>query len=158
MENHLINLELKLKEKKQENNLLDYKLREMARINDSENKFIRPNGGLHNGLLSPVLKQHLGDALIPVSRGRRRHMVSQSYDVTGVPSRASNRTFKSRLTHHTRNDHLDQEVERVNELNEGSERSIDTATIMIPSSMKQKITTTASQLPSHQRGTEFYMR
>ena len=85
-------------------------------------------------------------------------MVSQSYDVTGAQSRASNRTFKSRFTHNSRNAQLDHEVERVNEMKEPSERSIDTATIMIPSSLKNKITTTASQLPSHQRGTEIYMR
>ena len=48
-----------MKEKTQENNLLDFKLRDMARNTEIDNGFLKPHSGIHLGLLS----QNAGAAL-----------------------------------------------------------------------------------------------
>lgn len=51
-------LELKLKEKNQENNLLDFKLRNFVRNQDQS--YLKPHSGIHNGILSQSANQVLG--------------------------------------------------------------------------------------------------
>jgi hypothetical protein len=41
---------MKFREKNQENNLLDFKLRNFIRNQDSS--YLKPNSGIHNGILS----------------------------------------------------------------------------------------------------------
>jgi len=52
LEIELREVENRVKEKNQESNLIDFKLREMARNNDTELGFIKPHAGLHSGILS----------------------------------------------------------------------------------------------------------
>lgn len=47
LEEELLNLEQKLKEKNQENNLMDFKLREMVRSNYDEPSYLKPHSGIH---------------------------------------------------------------------------------------------------------------
>ena len=90
-------MEIKMKEKTQENNLLDFKLRDMARNTEIDNGFLKPHSGIHLGLLS----QNAGAAL-PLSsqiaieksvRNRGPSQISQSMDFTSirVPSLQSKR-------------------------------------------------------------------
>lgn len=50
-----------MKEKNQESNLIDFKLREMARNNDMDAGFLKPHSGINQGILS----SYAGAALIP---------------------------------------------------------------------------------------------
>ena len=89
-------MELKLKEKSQESNLLDFKLRDMARNNDTELGFLKPHSGIHSGILSG----HAGAALGPtislinkhvtknISTSRDKYAsVNQSMDAMRLPSK-----------------------------------------------------------------------
>jgi hypothetical protein len=51
-------LEIKLKEKNQENNLLDFKLRNFVR--NKEHSYLKPYSGIHHGILSQSANQTLG--------------------------------------------------------------------------------------------------
>ena len=61
LEQEVKQMELRLKERGQESNLLDFKLRDMARNNDTDLGFIKPHAGIHAGILSG----HAGAALGP---------------------------------------------------------------------------------------------
>jgi hypothetical protein len=77
-------MEVRIKEKNQESNLLDFKLRDMARHNETEVGFLKPHSGIHSGLLSGVAALPLAPA---ISLTNNRHLrgvntvVSQSLDV-----------------------------------------------------------------------------
>jgi len=62
-------MELRLKEKNQESNLLDFKLRDMARHNETEVGFLKPHSGIHSGLLHGASALPLA-AAIPLTNNR----------------------------------------------------------------------------------------
>ena len=72
-------MEIKMKEKSQESNLLDFKLREMARISDMG--FIKPHAGIHQGLLSNEVGQVLGST-VSLANNNVKAQISNSIDVT----------------------------------------------------------------------------
>ena len=63
LELELRQFETKMKEKTQESNLADFKLREMARANDMELGFIKPHAGIHSGILSTTAGEALGQPI-----------------------------------------------------------------------------------------------
>jgi len=77
-------MELRLKEKNQESNLLDFKLRDMARHNETEVGFLKPHSGIHSGLLSGAAALPLAPAISLTNNRHLRGMntvVSQSHDI-----------------------------------------------------------------------------
>ena len=58
LEQEVMQLEIKLKEKNQENNLLDFKLRNFVR--NKEHSYLKPYSGIHHGILSQSANQTLG--------------------------------------------------------------------------------------------------
>jgi predicted RNase H-like nuclease (RuvC/YqgF family) len=63
LEQEIKNMELKYKEKAQESNLLDFKLRQMVRNNDIDAGFLKPHPGIHAGVLSSQAGAALGSAI-----------------------------------------------------------------------------------------------
>ena len=51
---------MRIKEKNQENNLYDYKLREIARNGEAQGEYLKPHAGMNMGLLDENLKTVLG--------------------------------------------------------------------------------------------------
>jgi hypothetical protein len=45
-------MEMRLKERGQESNMMDFKLREIVRKNDIDSGFLKPHSGIHAGMLS----------------------------------------------------------------------------------------------------------
>jgi hypothetical protein len=86
-------MEMKLKEKTQESNLLDFKLRTMVRNNDLENGFLKPHSGIHAGVLSSQAGMALGATITLANQVNMRKstrnfdMVNQSMDAARLPSK-----------------------------------------------------------------------
>ena len=87
-----------MKEKQQENNLMDFKLREMAR-NEAVAGFIKPHSGVNLGMLNKELTTALGPTIKLVNsnakrnaRGSGRHSIESMHR---IESRNSNRSFRS---------------------------------------------------------------
>lgn len=99
-------MEQQIKEKNQENNLLDFKLRDIARINESNAGYIKPHAGIHSGILSkdlmPVVAPTLG--LKSNRGGARNHVISQSLEVPvgRLGSRNSHRSGISKMSNMTK--------------------------------------------------------
>ena len=56
-------MEMKLKERGQESNLMDFKLRDIVRKNDMDQGFLKPHSGIHAGVLSSQAGAALGSAI-----------------------------------------------------------------------------------------------
>ena len=108
-EQELLALEARLKEKNQENNLLDFKLREVARNNDSQAGYLKPHSGIHQGILSQAAGQVLSQPISlankvvnkSVQQSSYGKFLNQSVDIERLTSRQSRRSISrySRASH-----------------------------------------------------------
>lgn len=108
LEQELLNLESRLKEKNQENNLLDFKLREMARNNDEQPGFLKPHSGIHQGILSQAAGQVLSQPISLANNYLTKSLQKSNYgflnnsvDMERLTSRHSRRSISrySRASH-----------------------------------------------------------
>lgn len=103
LEVELLNLEQKLKEKNQENNLLDFKLRDMARSNDEGPGYLKPHPGIHQGILSSAAGQVLNQPISLANNYLKSNygFLNSSVDMDGLTSRHSRRPVSrySRASH-----------------------------------------------------------
>ena len=175
LEKELREMEARLKEKKQENNLLDFKLRDMARVNDSEVKFIRPNAGVHKGLLNNNLNLPLAQTLFMQNKGRNQGAAAQSMDIKKLREEMkSQRSGTSRYSSNSRalmrlfeKEAPIQTKPRVETLQDTSfdlgHGSVESS-LQTPVRVKSKplgrvnLSQNFNKVPSHLRGANFYIR
>ena len=69
-------MELRLKEKSQESNLLDFKLRDMARNNETDLGFLKPHSGIHSGILSDPAGVALGPTISLMNKHASKNITS----------------------------------------------------------------------------------
>ena len=164
---------MKLKERGQESNLMDFKLREIVRKNDIDNGFLKPHSGIHAGVLSSQAGAALGSAIHIAnhrnmrSSSRNFNSVNQSMDAARLQSKQSNRSISrfsvaSRVSRYD-DDTISASRKRKNELPKLKVDRLDTDYNSIVSNRVKKLPSVSksmvhnNKLPSHQRGNNFYI-
>lgn len=167
-------MEMKLKERGQESNLMDFKLRDIVRKNDMDQGFLKPHSGIHAGVLSSQAGAALGSAIHIAnnrnamrSSSRNFNSVNQSMDAARLPSKQSNRSLSrfsvaSRVSRYD-DDTISTSRKRKNEIPKLKVDRLDTDYNSIVSSKVKKLPSisksqvSSNKVPSHLRGGNFYI-